>query len=162
MKRRRFDRRWFLLTVLLAVILALISCAPALAATGDGSAGSDLAANSPLHLWQLLAGFLIPAFVQVAKRRHWDDEASRAVAVGCALVATVLGLWGDGNLHSGIDWVSTMITIVITTQTSYELVYKSKLLAPLTAALGNIGGGPSTDAQRAGYQGKTTATPPPS
>lgn len=127
----------------------------------NGDAANNLQDKSPIELWEVLVALAIPMIVQVAKKDHWTDETTRLVGIVGAVVSTGVAMALKGDFTHVDDWITTLGVVIAGSQAAYQMVWKSSLLAGVSAKLGSVGGGPSEASQRAGYQGITATTPPP-
>lgn len=83
-------------------------------------------------------GAVLPLLTAVVQRPAWSARYKKVVAVVAAAVAGVATVAADGSLgqlQHGKLTVATIIGVLVTAQTSYDLIWKPTKIAPVIEAL---------------------------
>jgi hypothetical protein len=120
----------------------------------------DFDEQSPIELWELVSVILLPWIVQIVKSRNWNDEQSRFALFVAAVITTLIASYLRDELT--LDYsIPAILKVALLSQAAYQSILKMSGVAGVTAYLGSLRGGPTVEAQRAGYQGVIAETPPP-
>lgn len=110
-----------ILVVVMGVFLILSGTA---SAQDTDTISDDLQEASPIELWQMLAGIVIPLVVGVIVRQGWTVQYKNAALFAVSVVVTTVGMYFAGTLDNVRDWVVVLMTIVITAYGSYQTLWQ--------------------------------------
>lgn len=114
MRTRRFDRRWFLLTVLIAVILALVSCGTALAQTVTPDNATPAApVLTDKDMWAIVVGYGVVWIAALINKSHWPSDIRYAVFFGVSVVAALGNCVFNGTIGSGTGVVRSLLVVLV-------------------------------------------------
>ncbi|MFD7764083.1 hypothetical protein [Streptomyces microflavus] len=78
-------------------------------------------------------GAMLPLLTAVVQRPAWPAKVKRCVAVAAALIAGVLTVAVDSGwsqFQNGTLTTLTIVSVLVTAQSSYELLWKPTRIAP--------------------------------
>jgi hypothetical protein len=86
--------------------------------------GVDLDEQSPIELWEALAGMLLPILVGLVNRQGWTVQYKNGALFVLSVVVAAAGLYFQGDLDRVEDWVTTIMTLLLIAFGSYKTLWQ--------------------------------------
>lgn len=127
----------------MTIVLMVMATAPTIAATVDS--GTDIPV---IEMWQLVIAALLPSVIQFIKKQQWTSAQSRLAMIVTAALVAIGGSYFRGELDDFAFTSASVLSLIFLTHLSYETIWKSAPLLPVTEMLGSVWSGPSPENPR--------------
>lgn len=112
--------------------------------------------------WGLILGVVLPLLTAVVQQPRWTNGQRKVVAALIAILAGVLTALANGALDEGQTVLSTIAAILVSSQTTYQHLWKNGPATSIEYATSSADAGPGAVSSRsAEYDGGYDPTEEP-